>query len=67
MAHRLSTVVDADRILVLKHGSVVEEGDYKYLVGNPNTYFYKLWMKQHEADRQLYQDSLNKEDNPDKE
>ena len=50
--------MDADRILVLRHGSVVEEGDYRSLVGNQQSYFYKLWMKQHEADRQLYQDSL---------
>lgn len=56
VAHRLSTVVDADRILVLKKGCVVEEGDYKYLIKNTDSYFYKLWLKQHEADRKLMQD-----------
>lgn len=58
VAHRLSTVVDADRILVLKNGSVIEEGDYKYLINNTNSYFYKLWMKQHQV---AYQDMLKKE------
>lgn len=62
VAHRLSTVVDADRILVLSKGSVVEEGDYKYLVNNTNSYFYKLWLKQHEAHNKLMQDMLQQKD-----
>lgn len=61
VAHRLSTVIDSDRILVLKKGSVVEEGDYRYLVNNKNSYFFKLWEKQTEADRKLYHDIINKE------
>ena len=32
IAHRLSTVVDADHILVLKRGKVVESGSYPELM-----------------------------------
>ncbi len=34
VAHRLSTIKKADRIYVLEHGQVVEEGTYADLVGN---------------------------------
>lgn len=34
VAHRLSTIKKADRIYVLEHGKVVEEGTYADLVGN---------------------------------
>ena len=32
IAHRLSTVKDCDRILVLEDGKIVEEGDYDTLI-----------------------------------
>jgi ATP-binding cassette subfamily B protein len=38
IAHRLSTVVDADRIVVLKEGRVVEEGTHASLVGRGGYY-----------------------------
>ena len=38
-AHRLSSVVGADRILVLDHGSIVETGDHASLMRAGGTYF----------------------------
>ena len=45
VAHRLSTVADADRILVLKAGRVVEEGSHAELVGARGEYA-ELWRRQ---------------------
>ncbi|XP_053205203.1 iron-sulfur clusters transporter ABCB7, mitochondrial-like [Panonychus citri] len=53
IAHRLSTVVDADLIYVLQDGHVVEKGNHSSLVANPSSLYALLWSKQHEADRIL--------------
>lgn len=45
IAHRLSTVVDADRILVLQHGKVVETGTHAELVALGGEY-HQLWSMQ---------------------
>jgi ABC-type multidrug transport system fused ATPase/permease subunit len=42
IAHRLSTVQHADRILVLHHGRVQEEGDHAALVARGGLYA-RLW------------------------
>jgi len=39
IAHRLSTVRRADRIIVLDHGRVIEEGDHSSLLLKQGTYF----------------------------
>ncbi len=39
IAHRLSTVKNADQIIVLKKGKVVEKGNHKELVNNKSEYF----------------------------
>lgn len=39
IAHRLSTVRNADQIIVLKNGEVVEKGNHKELVQNQSDYY----------------------------
>ncbi len=43
IAHRLSTVVKADRIIVLEHGKIVEEGTHKGLLAKKGLY-YKMYQ-----------------------
>ncbi|XP_075576674.1 iron-sulfur clusters transporter ABCB7, mitochondrial [Pelecanus crispus] len=46
IAHRLSTVVDADEIIVLDQGKVVERGRHADLLANPNNLYYEMWHTQ---------------------
>jgi ATP-binding cassette, subfamily B, heavy metal transporter len=49
IAHRLSTVVHADNIIVLDHGEVVEHGTHLELLAKGGLYA-SLWARQREAD-----------------
>lgn len=49
IAHRLSTVVNCDKILVLSQGEVAECGTHSELLSNPNSLYSALWNSQHEA------------------
>ena len=44
IAHRLSTVLNADRIIVISNGEVVEEGPHNVLI-KANKYYTKLYKK----------------------
>ena len=45
IAHRLSTVINAERIIVMKEGNVVEEGTHASLKARRG-YYYELVLKQ---------------------
>lgn len=47
VAHRLSTIVDADHIVVLSQGRIVEQGDHNALLQRDGLYA-KLWRIQNE-------------------
>ena len=42
VAHRISTLKDADRILVFEHGQIVEEGAYAALAADPASRFGRM-------------------------
>ncbi len=48
IAHRLSTVVNADEILVLDKGEIIERGTHTWLVKNQGVYA-DMWRRQKEA------------------
>ena len=49
VAHRLSTIQNADKIIVMHKGRIVEEGDHQQLLSQGGIY-YKLYMLQYEHD-----------------
>jgi ATP-binding cassette subfamily B (MDR/TAP) protein 7 len=50
IAHRLSTVVNCDCILVLDKGRVVEQGTHSQLLSDQSSLYSTLWYSQHEAE-----------------
>lgn len=45
ITHRLSTILNADKVIVLNRGSVVEEGKHEELIESKGEY-YNLWAQQ---------------------
>lgn len=48
IAHRLSTVVGANKIIVLEKGKLVEQGTHKELV-NENGLYARMWQDYNKA------------------
>jgi ATP-binding cassette, subfamily B, heavy metal transporter len=49
IAHRLSTVIHADEILVMDNGSIIERGSHGQLIAHHGVYA-AMWQRQQEAD-----------------
>jgi ATP-binding cassette subfamily B multidrug efflux pump len=45
IAHRISTIKNADKILVMDNGEIIEQGNHEYLMAQKGTYF-ELYEKQ---------------------
>uniref|UniRef100_A0A0L8HVX3 ABC transporter domain-containing protein n=2 Tax=Octopus bimaculoides TaxID=37653 RepID=A0A0L8HVX3_OCTBM len=43
IAHRLNTIVECDKVIIMDNGKVVEEGIPNELLQKSNSKFYKLW------------------------
>lgn len=59
IAHRLSTVRNADVIIALKHGVIMEQGSHDELLKIPNGYYKTLWEKQAQSMAQEEQEKLD--------
>lgn len=52
IAHRLQTIVDYDKILVMSKGNVLEYDTPQALLGNIDSRFYKMYHNIHENSEQ---------------
>ncbi|MBU1129799.1 ATP-binding cassette domain-containing protein, partial [Patescibacteria group bacterium] len=46
IAHRLSTVIKAEKIVVMKHGQIKEVGSHYQLLKNPDSLYSRFWQLQ---------------------
>ena len=62
IAHRLSTVVHCDKILVIRDGAVAEEGTHSQLLETPGSYYSKLWQSQNTTETTTTTESCTRDD-----
>lgn len=53
IAHRLSTLRQMDRIVVIDQGKVIEEGTHDVLIQRKNGHYARLWALQTEGYRDM--------------
>ena len=53
IAHRLATIINADKIIVMNSGHIIEQGNHTYLLANKNGYYKKLYDSQFSVDNKL--------------
>ena len=53
VAHRLSTIMNADEIIVLKEGRIVERGSHQKLLSEGGEYF-EMWQRQLEVNDSIF-------------
>ncbi len=63
IAHRLSTVVDADRILVMDQGAIIEQGTHQQLLQRQGHY-QQMWLLQQKQQQASLQESTTAEVRP---
>ncbi|MBD0413588.1 ABC transporter ATP-binding protein [Oryzicola mucosus] len=56
IAHRLSTVIGADRIVVLEQGRLMEQGTHTELLADPNSLYARFYQLQDDQDIGLVDD-----------
>ena len=61
IAHRLSTVVNCDEILVLSQGRVAERGTHYELLSRPDSLYSELWNSQHRSVKEKSPEELASE------
>ncbi|EFA05094.1 ATP-binding cassette sub-family B member 6 [Tribolium castaneum] len=59
VAHRLSTVIHADEILVLRDGEIIERGKHEHLIGQEGVYA-SMWKQQLESKENSAETSLER-------
>lgn len=60
IAHRLRTVIDVDKVLVMSEGVIVEEGTPNELLDDPESAFSELCRQSNELDELRYLANLDR-------